>query len=139
MELGERLLLITTQCMVQALQHVTHSTLMYYHRIKQSDILKKYLQTQYYPAGLIVISTSGAIPSGWVRCDGTSGTPDLRGDFAMGSATPGSTGGSTSHNHIYTQVPYHSHTMNAYGGSHYHDAISCHHYGFRRYNLDICI
>ncbi|TFG19314.1 MAG: hypothetical protein EU530_06645 [Promethearchaeota archaeon] len=84
--------------------------------------IKKVSASALYPVGLIVISTSGVIPSGWLRCDGTNGTPDLRGDFLMGSSTVGLTGGSLSHNHIYTQVPYHTHSMNGYGGSHTHTA-----------------
>jgi microcystin-dependent protein len=84
--------------------------------------IKKVSATAVYPAGLIVISTGGTIPSGWVRCDGSNGTPDLRGDFLMGSLSPGSTGGSTSHNHMYTQVPYHTHSMQSDGGVHYHSA-----------------
>ncbi|MBN2154883.1 MAG: hypothetical protein JW776_02430 [Candidatus Lokiarchaeota archaeon] len=84
--------------------------------------IKKVSATALYPAGLIVISTGDSIPSGWVRCDGSSGTPDLRGDFLMGSLTPGSMGGTTSHNHVYREVPYHSHTMQSDGGSHTHGA-----------------
>jgi len=46
------------------------------------------------PAGSIVI-WSGAvrsIPRGWTLCDGTNGTPDLRGRFVIGSGTDASTG-----------------------------------------------
>ena len=84
--------------------------------------IKKVSAAALFPAGLIVISTSGSIPSGWVRCDGSNGTPDLRGDFLMGSGTPGLTGGSTSHNHAYTTTPYHSHSMQGDGDSHTHGA-----------------
>ena len=43
-----------------------------------------------------------AIPSGWHLCDGTTGTPDLRGMFVKGTAAgvdPGGTGGATTHIH----------------------------------------
>lgn len=59
------------------------------------------------PFGLIAI-WSGAvvdIPSGWVLCDGNNGTPDLRFKFVRGQAPPippGSTGGSTTHDHTFT-------------------------------------
>jgi hypothetical protein len=41
------------------------------------------------PTGTIIAwnRTSGAIPSGWAVCDGTNGTPDLRGRFLRGVAT----------------------------------------------------
>lgn len=42
------------------------------------------------------------IPIGWALCDGTNGTPDLRGKFVLGGGgdyTLGATGGSTQHDH----------------------------------------
>ena len=83
------------------------------------------------PSGVIVIwsGSTGSIPSGYVICDGTNGTPDLRNSFVLGagnSYTVGQTGGSTdsivvSHTHTATSVvtdPGHTHTNNAtyYGG-----------------------
>jgi hypothetical protein len=56
------------------------------------------------PTGIIVM-WSGAIaniPSGWVLCDGTNGTPDLRDKFVKGvpaGQNPGGTGGSNTHTH----------------------------------------
>jgi len=48
-------------------------------------------------------STSN-IPTGWVLCDGTNGTPDLTDRFVMGAGTtaPDVTGGSIQHTHTYT-------------------------------------
>ena len=39
------------------------------------------------PSGLIAIwsGSIGAIPSGWVLCDGTNGAPDLRNSFILGA------------------------------------------------------
>ena len=53
------------------------------------------------PSGAIVMwsGTVATIPSDWVLCDGSSGTPDLTDRFVMGagdSYSPGATGGSTS-------------------------------------------
>jgi len=45
------------------------------------------------------------IPIGWALCDGTNGTPDLRGKFVLGGGgdyTLGATGGATSHTHTAT-------------------------------------
>jgi hypothetical protein len=50
------------------------------------------------PAGIIAMWSGlvAAIPAGWVLCDGTNGTPDLRQRFIMGAGTtaPGTVGGS---------------------------------------------
>jgi microcystin-dependent protein len=37
------------------------------------------------------------IPSGFQKCDGTNGTPDLRDSFVKGATAAGSTGGAASH------------------------------------------
>jgi hypothetical protein len=52
-------------------------------------------------SGMIVLWNGqvNQIPAGWVLCDGTNGSPDLRGLFVVGaggSLGPGVTGGSTS-------------------------------------------
>ena len=81
----------------------------------------------YVPSGLIAIwsGATGSIPSGWLICDGTNGTPDLRNSFVLGagnSYSVGQTGGSTdavvvSHTHTATSTsvvtdPGHNHTYN---------------------------
>jgi microcystin-dependent protein len=79
------------------------------------------------PSGLIAIwsGSLGSIPSGWVICDGTNSTPDLRNSFILGAGNTyavGATGGSTdaivvSHTHSITD-PGHSHFYsNSAGGS----------------------
>lgn len=48
------------------------------------------------PSGAIIAYHGSGVPSGWALCDGTNGTPDLRGRFIVGASTsraPGSTGG----------------------------------------------
>jgi hypothetical protein len=57
-----------------------------------------------FPRGIIIAwnAKSGAVPAGWVVCDGTNGTPDLRGRFLMGVATfadVGQTPGQATHRH----------------------------------------
>jgi len=52
------------------------------------------------------------IPAGWVLCDGTNGTPDLRDRFivgAGGSLNPDDIGGTVEHNHT-GNVDAHTHT-----------------------------
>jgi hypothetical protein len=70
------------------------------------------------PSGCILLwsGSIGSIPSGWLICDGTSGTPDLRDRFVVGAGSTyavAATGGSAnaivvSHNHTVTD-PGHFH------------------------------
>lgn len=77
------------------------------------------------PSGLIAIwsGSIATIPSGWLLCNGTSGTPDLRDRFVVGAGSTyavAATGGSAnaivvSHTHTATVTdPGHTH---AYGQS----------------------
>jgi microcystin-dependent protein len=74
------------------------------------------------PAGTIVLwsGATSAIPTGWLICDGTSSTPDLRNRFVVGAGSTYSvdaTGGSAdatlpSHTHTATVTdPGHNHTF----------------------------
>jgi hypothetical protein len=79
--------------------------------------------TNTVPSGLIAIwsGSTGSIPSGWLLCNGSNGTPDLRNSFILGAGNTyavGATGGSTdaivvSHTHTATVTdPGHNHTYN---------------------------
>jgi hypothetical protein len=74
-----------------------------------------------FPSGGIIIwsGSSASIPSGWLLCDGSSSTPDLRNRFVVGATSTyavGATGGSAdaivvSHTHTATVTdPGHLHT-----------------------------
>ena len=55
-------------------------------------------------AGDIIMFAGATAPTGWATCDGTNGTPDLRGDFVVGADAAGNVGagaGSASHSHAY--------------------------------------
>jgi hypothetical protein len=84
------------------------------------------------PAGLITMwsGSIGSVPSGWVLCNGSNGTPDLRDRFVIAAGSTysvGQTGGSAdaivvSHTHTATSTvtdPGHNHTSGstAYGGA----------------------
>lgn len=75
-----------------------------------------------FVAGMIMLwsGSSATIPSGWLLCDGTNSTPDLRNRFVVGATSTyavGATGGSTdaivvSHTHTATVTdPGHNHTV----------------------------
>lgn len=56
----------------------------------------------------------GAIPAGFVICDGNNGTPNLRNVFVVGAGDTyavDANGGSVNHNHTFTSDG-HFHTMN---------------------------
>jgi hypothetical protein len=76
-----------------------------------------------FVAGMIMLwsGSSASIPSGWLLCDGSSSTPDLRNRFVVGATSTyavGATGGSAdaivvSHTHTATSTvtdPGHLHT-----------------------------
>ena len=76
------------------------------------------------PTGMILLwsGSIGSIPAGYLLCDGTNSTPDLRNRFIVGAGSTYSvnqTGGSAdaivvSHNHTATSVvtdPGHAHTI----------------------------
>jgi hypothetical protein len=84
-----------------------------------------------FVAGMIMLwsGSSATIPSGWLLCDGSSSTPDLRNRFVVGATSTyavGATGGSAdaivvSHTHTATSTvtdPGHLHVIaNASGGT----------------------
>ena len=79
-----------------------------------------------FPTGMMVIwkGASSNIPQGWTLCDGTLGTPDLRGQFLIGVnpvanqntlysvKESGSTGGSTNTIINNNNIPAHTHPFN---------------------------
>lgn len=75
------------------------------------------------PPGLIGfwLGTLASIPAGWVLCDGTQGTTDMRGRHLKCSVSPadiGVTGGNNTHthaaqNHTHTSAATHGHSWTA--------------------------
>jgi microcystin-dependent protein len=77
------------------------------------------------PSGAIIMWYGTTPPSGWVICDGTNGTPDLRGRFVVGAGTNsspasgdinptytvGATGGENKHVLSISELPKHKHTI----------------------------
>lgn len=69
------------------------------------------------PSGIITMwsGSSSNIPSGWLLCNGSNGTPDLRDRFIVGAGNSygvGNTGGAASVTLSTEQMPSHSHVIN---------------------------
>ena len=72
------------------------------------------------PAGLITMwsGSVASIPAGWVLCDGTSSTPDLRDRFVVGAGgtyIPGNTGGAATATLSVANLPSHQHGLSVSG------------------------
>lgn len=92
---------------------------------------KSYVDTR-LPAGVIVMwsGAANAIPSGWLLCDGSNSTPDLRNRFIVGAGSTyavSATGGSAdatlvAHTHTFSGTTNgggaHNHSVNDPGHSH---------------------
>lgn len=72
--------------------------------------------------GIIALwfSTIASIPTGWVLCDGTHGTPDLRNIWLVGAGgayTPGDSVGAATHTHAATQAGHYHATAFSFTGA----------------------
>lgn len=71
------------------------------------------------PTGSIIAWAGTTVPGGWVICDGSQGTPDLRGRFILGAGqgggltnrTKGQVGGEEAHRLAVTEMPSHTHPI----------------------------
>lgn len=83
------------------------------------------LSTTLMPSGAIILwsGAANAIPSGFVLCDGTNSTPDLRDRFVVGAGSTyavGDTGGAASVSLTEANLPAHSHTATVTDPGHTH-------------------
>ncbi len=78
-----------------------------------------------FPKGVILLwsGSIATIPAGWLLCDGSNGTPDLRNNFVVGAGDTyavASTGGNLMHSH---SVPDGSHKHDIAGGGYIGDGF----------------
>ena len=71
-----------------------------------------------FPSGGIILwsGSVASIPSGWLLCNGSSGTPDLRDRFVVGAGSTyavAATGGAAAVTLSATEIPSHTHTFSA--------------------------
>ena len=99
--------------------------------IEDAQITDHRIVNEIIPSGLISMwhGLIANIPSGWVLCDGTNSTPDLREKFLRGAPAAteaGGTGGADTHALTVGEMPSHSHyTYHDDGvGSEYIDTLS---------------
>jgi microcystin-dependent protein len=77
------------------------------------------------PSGMIFAWSGTVVPLGWVICDGSNGTPDLRGKFILGQGQGlnltnrvlGDFGGRSTIKLSIKEMPNHSHTFNQPGNT----------------------
>jgi len=91
------------------------------------------------PSGGIIMWSGAvsAIPSGWVLCNGSNSTPDLRNRFVVGAGSSyavNATGGTDSVSLSTANLPAHSHSFSGSGttnteGNHTHGSVALPHPG----------
>ena len=74
------------------------------------------------PTGIITLwsGSIAAIPTGWVICNGSNSTPDLRDRFVVGAGSTyavGATGGANTVTLDATMIPSHTHAITATGST----------------------
>ncbi len=85
--------------------------------ISSADGNSNYNYTSLVPTGTIMAYNGTTAPNGWVLCDGTNGTPNLKGRFILGTGsntdlttrTLGQTGGAETVTLTVDQIPSHNH------------------------------
>jgi hypothetical protein len=93
-------------------------------QLATTEFVTTAVSTSFPSGGIIIWSGSAlAIPTGWLLCNGSSGTPDLRNRFVVGAGSTyavGATGGSAD-----AVVVSHTHTATVTDPGHIHNFPNC--------------
>ncbi len=90
------------------------------------EAIKEAVKEVYLPKGSIIAYNLTSAPSGWTLCDGSNGSPDLRGKFIFGnggSRGMNSTGGAETVALLEGQMPQHTHGASVSDPGHQHHMI----------------
>ena len=93
--------------------------------LKATSVQIGNVTNSFFPYGAIVIwsGNPASLPTGWVLCDGTNSTPDLRDKFVINAGntyTKDDSGGTASITLTNTQLPAHRHYTTTSSHSHNH-------------------
>jgi len=83
-----------------------------------TSAIQTQITSSLFPVGGIILwsGSTASIPSGWVLCDGSNSTPDLRDRFVVGAGSTyavDATGGESSVTLATSQIPAHNHSASS--------------------------
>ena len=96
-----------------------------------TSAIQTQITSSLFPAGGIILwsGSTASIPSGWVLCNGSNSTPDLRDRFVVGAGSSyavNATGGASSVTLATSQIPAHNHSASSSSSTTIHDSGHSH-------------
>jgi len=96
-----------------------------------TSAIQTQITSSLFPSGGIILwsGSTASIPSGWVLCNGSNSTPDLRDRFVVGAGSSygvNATGGASSVTLSTSQIPAHNHSASSSSSTTIHDSGHSH-------------
>lgn len=96
-----------------------------------TSAIQTQITSSLFPSGGIILwsGSTASIPSGWVLCNGSNSTPDLRDRFVVGAGSSygvNATGGANSVTLSTSQIPAHNHSASSSSSTTIHDSGHSH-------------
>ena len=96
-----------------------------------TSAIQTQITSSLFPSGGIILwsGSTASIPSGWVLCNGSNSTPDLRDRFVVGAGSSyavNATGGASSVTLATSQIPAHNHSASSSSSTTIHDSGHSH-------------